>query len=98
MKLEGQIGYEMLINEPKGQHGIGYQSNIENDLASMMMAAQSIDINLQMLREKKKESKGEDKKMYAKSISEMSVLLRGLNKIIMTIANNYEPYIESLQK
>ncbi len=92
MKVEGQINYEMLINEPKGQHGIGYESSLESNLAAIMIAAQAIDVNLEMLKEQKKLVTGPQKKAVAKSISEMSLVLRGLNKIAFNICESYEDY------
>lgn len=92
MKVEGQISYEMLINEPKGQHGIGYESSLESNLAAIMIAAQAIDVNLNMLKEQKKQLPSAQKKIVAKSISEMSLVLRGLNKFAMSICESYEDY------
>lgn len=99
MKVEGQINYEMLINEPKGQHGIGYESSLDSNLAALMIAAQAMDVNLGMLKEQKKLVDGPQKKIISKSISEMSLVLRGLNKFAMSICDSYEDYQkEVLQK
>jgi hypothetical protein len=64
-----------------------------------MIAAQAMDVNLNMLKEQKKLVAGPQKKIISKSISEMSLVLRGLNKFAMSICESYEDYQkEILQK
>jgi hypothetical protein len=98
MKVEGQINYEMLINEPAGQHGIGYESSLDSNLAALMIAAQAMDVNLNMLKEQKKLVAGPQKKIISKSISEMSLVLRGLNKFAMSICESYEDYQKEISQ
>lgn len=96
MKIQGNIDYEMLVNEPSG-NGIAYQSTVDNDLAGLMIAAQTVENNLNLLKDYKKEVKGKDKVLVAKNISEMSVLLSSLNKLTYSLFEHYEHFKKTIK-
>lgn len=95
MKHEGQIDYTLTIND-KGEHGISYKTNLENDIAGLMIAAQVLEHNLVALREGKEGASGHMKKALGKQISKMSVTLADLTILAKSLCDSYEHY-KSLQ-
>lgn len=97
MKKPGTIEYELLINEPEG-HGVVYKSNIDTDLAALLITCQTLQHSLESNKELKNGASGQQRAAIAKNISSISVALSELNKLTYSICQHYEEYQKHLQE
>lgn len=97
MKIEKTIEFTLMINEPQG-HGIIYSSDIETDIASLLMSAQILQSALNSNKELKKGLKGTDKELVSKNIYHLSNGLKSVNSLIKSLCDNYEAYKEMSSK
>ena len=87
------LNYTLEIDPTGEKHSISYENSIENDIASLMVSAQVLTVQLGQWKEYKKSAKGEDKKKASKNISEVAAALRGIKPLMNALLNTYDDYM-----
>lgn len=98
MKKEGKITYTLLINEPsKGEHGVIYQSDLDGDMAALLMTAEILQNKLESLKQMKKDMKSKkDKDAVGANIALFSKGLSAINNLSSALCDIYEDYINEM--
>lgn len=91
MKIDKQLNYTLLINEPEG-HGIMYKNDIEGDIAALLMSAQVLQMYLDNSKETKSKLSGAEKTLMGKNVYHISKGLQAVNALAKSLCDNYEGY------
>lgn len=87
------LNYTLEIDPTGEKHGISYENSIESDIASLMIAAQVLTVQLGQWKEYKKAAAGEGKKKASKNISDVAAALRGIKPLMNALLNSYDEYM-----
>lgn len=93
MIKKGTIEYELIINEDNA-HGVNYKSDLEGDIAALMIAAEILEHKLDSLKDLKlSANKGQPRK----TVNDLIILhkrgLAAINSLYQSLCNSYEDYI-----
>lgn len=95
MTIKGTVEYEIVIHE-NGDNEIEYNSNTENELASLCIAKQTIDSYTEYLNEQRKKHSGDEKKAITNVLNDVQNAKLSLNHLYSFMLNNYKAYKNSL--
>jgi hypothetical protein len=91
MIIKGTLEYEIVIHE-NGDNEIEYNSNTENELASLCIAKQTIDSYTEYLNEERKKHSGENKRAITNVLNDVQNAKLSLNHLYSFMLNNYKAY------
>lgn len=93
VNVEGQMKYKLGIDTEKENYSINYESTIENEIASLMVATQVLGVQLNNQKEYKKTAVGKkNKDAVGSNIAKISSGIAGINSFLNALLNNYEDY------
>lgn len=98
IEVKGSMNYTIRI-DPSGEnnHGISFDSNIENDIAALMIAAQALTIQSGQWKKFKKDCKSTtDKKAAGSNISLLADAIRGVKHLTIALCNTYEGFKKAM--
>ena len=97
-EVKGTMNYTLRIDPTEeGNHGISFDSSIENDIAALMVAAQALTVQSGQWKEfKKKCTSSEDKKKAGANIALMGDALRGIKPLTTALCNTYEGFKKAM--
>jgi|SRR6185369_5091886 len=91
--ITGSINYTLEI-DPSGQkHSLSYDNKMENDIAALMISAQTLTVQLGQWKKMKAEMSGPDKNKVGANISLIADALRGIKPLMNALLDTYEDYI-----
>lgn len=97
MRKKGTIEFELLINEPEGSGAI-YQSNIDNDIAAMLITANVLQSKIDAAKQAKKETERKGMKdLIGKEIHLMSKGLAAINILANSLCAQYDQYVSYME-
>jgi len=93
VNVEGKMQYKLSVDTEKESYSINYESTIENEIASLMVATQVLGVQLNNQKEFKKTAKGKaNKDAVGSNIAKISSGIAGINSFLNALLNNYEDY------
>jgi c-di-GMP-related signal transduction protein len=97
MRKQGTIEYELLIQEPEG-NGVIYQSNIDSDLACMLIAADVLQSKIESAKDAKKQAQNKKMKdLIGRNINLMSRGLAAINDLTSALCGQYDEYVKWME-
>jgi len=91
--ITGSINYTLEIDPTGDKHSLSYDNKMENDIAALMISAQTLTVQLGQWKEYQKKVSGPDKKKVGANISQIADALRGVKPLMNALLDNYEGYI-----
>jgi len=97
MRKQGTIEYQLLIQEPEG-NGVIYQSNIDSDLACMLIAADVLQSKIESAKDAKKQAQNKKMKdLIGRNINLMSRGLAAINDLTSALCGQYDEYVKWME-